>query len=153
MGNLLDLAEPNVKVALEEIPEATVKHSDKEWQSKLTKLEYKVCRKKGTEEPYTGEYHDHKEKGVYTCKCCNTILFDSKDKYESFTGWPSFSHFAFPKRIGVKYDTSYKMLRKEVICTVCHAHLGHVFHDGPPPYGKRYCMNSVSLDFKPADNS
>ena len=121
---------------------------DAYWRSRLSEDEYRVTRLKGTEKPFTGKYWSHKEKGVYLCKCCKTALFSSTAKFDSGTGWPSFFDVIDQKVIKEQLDTSYNMIRTEVICAKCGAHLGHVFRDGPPPTGLRYCINSLSLDFK-----
>jgi len=119
-----------------------------EWKKKLTKEQYHVLRKKGTERPFTGKYWDNHEKGTYKCAGCGTELFSSEAKFESGTGWPSFYDALDPEKIIEKKDTSFGMVRTEVLCKNCGGHLGHKFEDGPKPTGCRYCINSVSLDFE-----
>ncbi|CAG5129297.1 unnamed protein product [Candidula unifasciata] len=129
--------------------------SDKEWKKRLADEEYNVCRKSGTEKAGSGKWLTNKEKGVYTCACCGTELFHSSTKFHSGTGWPSFFDVLKDKdvpnllAIDTHTDTSHGMTRTEVRCGKCEAHLGHVFDDGPPPTGLRYCINSVCLHFKP----
>ena len=118
---------------------------DEEYRSKLTREQYWVTREKGTERPFTGAYWDTKEAGTYHCICCDTPLFSSDTKYDSGTGWPSFWAPLEKERIGDESDLSYGTERTEVMCANCHAHLGHVFPDGPPPTGLRYCLNSASV--------
>lgn len=120
------------------------------WKGKLTPEQYDICRRKGTEAPFTGEYHDCKEQGIYQCVCCGSDLFGSETKFDSGTGWPSFWQ-PIEDNIKSESDRSLGMTRTEVMCKKCGSHLGHVFDDGPPPTGLRFCINSASLRLKKSD--
>ena len=125
-----------------------MKKSKEKLKKELTEEQYYITQEKGTERPFTGEYNDHKEDGIYTCICCAAKLFDSKTKYNSGSGWPSFYQPNSKEVIKDLQDNSHGMSRTEVVCGKCGAHLGHVFNDGPRPTGLRYCINSASLRFE-----
>ncbi|MDP9054403.1 MAG: peptide-methionine (R)-S-oxide reductase MsrB [Acidobacteriota bacterium] len=126
-------------------PDRKVVRSEAEWRTQLTPEEYRVTREAGTERPFSSEMCSLFEPGIYACRCCGTVLFDATNKFESGTGWPSFTQPAAPNAIAYHVDSSYGMARVETVCNTCDAHLGHVFPDGPPPTGLRYCMNALAL--------
>jgi len=126
----------------------TIVKTNEEWKKLLSPEQYNVLREKGTEMPFSGKYYLHKEKGLYGCSACGEVLFKSDTKFDAGCGWPSFSDVLDSSKVNYIKDKTHGMLRTEITCARCNGHLGHVFEDGPAPTGLRYCINSVSIEFK-----
>ncbi|WMJ72954.1 peptide-methionine (R)-S-oxide reductase MsrB [Cytophagaceae bacterium ABcell3] len=126
-------------------PDQRIEKSEEEWKGLLTPEQYNIARKKGTESPYSGQYCEAHGPGKYACICCGTLLFDSAEKYDSHSGWPSFTQPVKPNAVKYEVDNSFGMKRVEIMCNTCDCHLGHIFPDGPEPSGLRYCVNSESI--------
>jgi peptide-methionine (R)-S-oxide reductase len=133
--------------------QAKVEKSEQQWREELTPAQYEVLRKAGTEPPFSGDYVYNKSAGEYRCAACSAVLFTADTKFDSGTGWPSFTEPAVAEAVELRPDNSLFMRRTEVICRTCGGHLGHVFDDGPGPTGQRYCINSLALDFMPEEAS
>jgi len=133
-------------------PARRMEKTEQEWKALLTEEEFRITRRKGTERAFTGEYCEAHEPGLYACRCCGTLLFDSNLKFESGSGWPSFTEPVGSNVIRYEKDSSHGMTRVEALCSVCDCHLGHVFPDGPPPSGLRFCINSASIKLAATDN-
>ena len=137
----------------ESLKEVSGAQTDQEWKERLTPEEYRVLRQKGTERPFTGAYWNHHADGTYTCAACGQELFESEAKFDSGCGWPSFYIAKDEGKVKFIEDNTHGMHRIEVVCSRCEGHLGHIFPDGPPPTGQRYCINSVSIKFKPEEGA